>query len=323
MTNELAWYKLLNVKGLGVKSLLLLYRTINERSINVSDIFEMNQNRFYEVFKEFGKGKFARVKYENFLDIDDDDIFNTYQKIKDNDVEIIPLNDSKYPASIKKRLKSNSPPVLFCKGYLPLLNSSNISIVGSRNIDDFSLMLTRSLAGNLSEVGYNVVSGYAKGVDTNAHLGALENDGTTSVVLSEGINNLSIKRDFKEHNWERNTLFISQFLPYMRWNARNAMARNKIVCALSEAVIVIASGPERDVKGRMSGTFDAAKSAIEMSIPVFVLSPTIMENPPSGNSDIIKLGGIEFKDGSEVPSTLRDSSFVHRTSKQNQLQIFG
>lgn len=323
MTNELAWYKLLNIKGLGAKSLLLLYRAINEHSIQVSDIFNMDQHRFYQVFKEFGKGKFSRVKYESFIEIDEDEILDSYNKIKSSDVQIIPLNDPKYPASIKKRLKSNSPPILFCKGYLPLLNSSNVSIVGSRNIDEFSLMLTRSLAGNLASIGYNVVSGYAKGVDTNAHLGALEQEGTTSVILSEGINNLSIKKEFKEHDWERNTLFISQFLPFVRWNARNAMTRNKVVCGMSEAVIVIASGPERDSKGRMSGTFDAAKSAMEMNIPLFVLSPTVMKEPPKGNYDLIKLGGIEFGDGSDVLETLKDATFENKTSQPTQLQIFG
>ena len=68
------------------------------------------------------------------------------------------------------------------------------------------------------------------------------------------------------------------------------MARNKLVCALSDAAIVIASGQEVDSQGRMSGTFDAAKSAIAMNIPVFVLSPQCFAQPPAGNSDLIQLG---------------------------------
>lgn len=323
MTNELAWYKLLNIKGLGAKSLLLLYQTIKDNSIQVADIFNMEQSHFYRVFSEFGKGKFSRVRYENFQDIDEEYIFDSFQKLKEGGVTILPLNDEKYPESIKKKLKGNAPPVLFCKGYLPLLNTKNVSIVGSRNIDEFSLMLTRSLASNLANIGYNVVSGYAKGVDTNAHLGALEADGTTTVVLSLGMNHLSIKKDFKDHNWEQNTLFISQFLPFEKWGARNAMTRNKVVCGLSEAVIVIASGPERDEKGRMSGTFDAGKSALEMDIPVFVLSPTVMQNPPTGNEELIKHGGIEFKDGKEVLDLLENDTALKKNPKPVQLTMFG
>ncbi|MBL7136687.1 MAG: DNA-protecting protein DprA [Candidatus Marinimicrobia bacterium] len=323
MTNELAWYKLLNVKGLGAKSLLLLYRAIKDNSIQVADIFNMEQNDFYRVFSEFGKGKFSRVKYENFEDIDDEYIFDSFHKLKENGVTILPLNDEQYPESIKKKLKANAPLVLFCRGYLPLLNAKNVSIVGSRSIDNFSLMLTRSLASNLANIGYNVVSGYAKGVDTIAHLGALEANGTTAVVLSLGMNHLSVKKDFKDHNWEQNTLFISQFLPFEKWSARNAMTRNKVVCGLSEAVIVMASGPERDEKGRMSGTFDAGKSALEMDVPVFVLSPTVMQNPQTGNEELIKLGGIEFKDGKEVLGYLQDSTTFKKKSKPVQLTMFG
>src|SRR5690606_21958095 len=135
-----------------------------------------------------------------------------------------------------------------------------------------------------------------------------------------GINNLSIKKEFREHDWERNTLFVSQFLPYVRWNARHAMTRNKVVCGMSEAVIVIASGPERDSRGRMSGTFDAAKSAMEMNIPVFVLRPDVMDEPPKGNYDIIKHGGIEFRDGSDVLRTLKEATFANKSTRPTQLQ---
>ncbi|MGB0950252.1 MAG: DNA-processing protein DprA, partial [Marinirhabdus sp.] len=245
-----------------------------------------------------------------------------YIKLKDRDIKIIPLNDELYPKSVKKKLKSNSPPILFCKGHLPLLHSLNISIVGSRNIDGFSLMLTKELSKNLSNLGYNIVSGYAKGVDTNAHIGALEGNGTTTVILSLGINNLSIKKDFKPFDWENNTLFISQFLPFQKWSGRNAMARNKIVCALSDAVIVIASGPEKDVKGRMSGTFDAAKSAMNMNIPVFVLSPSVIGGAPIGNEQLIRLGGTEFSNGAELIKYLKNPNEAKKNNTPAQLTMF-
>jgi DNA processing protein len=323
MTNELAWFKLLHVKSLGAKSLLILYKNLSKNSLNVSDIFEMNENHFYNVFNEFGKGIFSRVRYENFKDLDEDKIFESFKKLKENNITIIPLNDELYPKSLKKRLKSDSPPILFCKGYLPLLNSLNISIVGSRDIDDFSLLLTKELSKSLSNLGYNIVSGYAKGVDTNAHLGALEADGTTTVVLSLGINNLSVKSDFKLFDWENNTLFISQFLPFERWSARNAMTRNKVVCGLSDAVIVIASGPEKDTKGRMSGTFDAGKSALKMNIPVFVLSPSVIENPQKGNEQLIRAGAIEFSTGAELVEYLKKPNELKKNNICTQLSIFG
>ena len=327
-TADFSWYKLINIKGLGPKSLLLIYRALAQKSISIEDIFQLNERDFYSTFSEFGKGKFSRVKFENFHNLDEEKLYNSFEELQEKNVKIVPIQDEVYPKLIKQRLKVNSPPLLYCKGLLSLLNSKSISIVGSRSADDFTLMLTRSIASSLANEGYNIVSGYAKGVDTNAHLGALEADGTTSVVLPLGIKHLSIKKNFKEFNWEKNTLFISQFLPFEKWKARNAMARNKIVTALSDAVIVITSGLERDDKGRMSGTFDAGKSSLEMNIPVFVLSPTLFSDAPKGNEDLIRLGAIEIKSGEDILSHLmnaKKNGFSHLTNsnqlKPNQLSL--
>lgn len=69
------------------------------------------------------------------------------------------------------------------------------------------------------------------------------------------------------------------------------MIRNKLVCALSKAVVVIESGPERDERGKMSGTFNAAKTALKMDRPLFVLDSSYLDNPSRGNAELIALGG--------------------------------
>src|SRR5690606_8279040 len=102
------------------------------------------------------------------------------------------------------------------------------------------------------------------------------------------------KREMKDLNWEKNSLFVTQFEPYEKFSGQNAMTRNKLVCAMSKAIVVIRSGPEKDSDGKMSGTFDAGKSAMKMNIPVFVLNPQILRPIPQGNIDLIKIGGIEF-----------------------------
>jgi DNA processing protein len=101
-------------------------------------------------------------------------------------------------------------------------------------------------------------------------------------------------------DWEKNTLFVTQFLPYEKFSGQNAMTRNKLVCAMSKAVIVITSGPERDSSGKMSGTFDAGKSALEMNVPVFVLSPEVLKPAPQGNIDLINIGAIPLLNGQQL-----------------------
>jgi predicted Rossmann fold nucleotide-binding protein DprA/Smf involved in DNA uptake len=146
------------------------------------------------------------------------------------------------------------------------------------------------LAAQLASEGLNVVSGYAKGADMAGHTASLAASGTTTITLSLGILNFEAKSEIKPLLTSTNTLILSQFHPRARWMARNAMARNKLVCALSKAVVVVASAPEMDEQGRASRTFDAARTALAMDIPVFVLSPRALRHPPVGNAALIQIG---------------------------------
>ena len=87
---------------------------------------------------------------------------------------------------------------------------------------------------------------------------------------------------------------VSQFDPDTEWSAWNTLERNQLVCALSKAVVVIESGPERDTEGKMSGTFITAKAALDLNLPVFVVDPSNLNNAPKGNADLIALGGYNF-----------------------------
>lgn len=298
---EYSTFMLLNAPGFGAKSIYYVFENLKKNNHTTNDLFDLDISELYKIFPDIGQGKFSRASLSSLNTLDDDTMFNSFQKLKDDQVHIIGLDDERYPQSVVEKLKKNAPPILFCKGNLQLLNTKGISIVGSRDVSDFAIMLTKRIASRLVENGYNVTSGYAKGVDTSAHLGALEGNGTTTMILSYGVNHLSVKKDIKDFNWKKNTLFVSQFLPYEKFSGQNAMIRNKLVCAMSQVVIVISSGPERDTSGKMSGTFDAGLSALNMKVPLFVLSPTLLNpNPPQGNIDLIRLGGISLSNGNEL-----------------------
>ena len=303
---EYSWYMLSNASGFGAKSIHYIFNNLQKNSLSINDLFDLDYNQLSNLFPEIGKGKFSRASFQSFQNLDDEKLFNYFEKLKSEQVYIIGLDDDRYPKSVLENMGDNAPPILYCKGYLPLLNTKGVSIVGARDVDEFAIMLTKSIASKLAENALNVTSGYAKGVDTSAHLGALEAQGTTTMILSFGVNHISIKREMKDLNWEKNSLFVTQFAPYEKFSGQNAMARNKLVCAMSKAIVVIASGPERDSQGKMSGTFDAGKSAISMNIPVFVLSPQVLKPTPQGNIDLIKLGGIEFSNGIDIVNFLEE-----------------
>ena len=119
----------------------------------------------------------------------------------------------------------------------------------------------------------------------------MEAGGTTTIVLSDGIKQLRQKNAFRKFNWDRDVLAVSQFDPDAKRHSWYALARNQLVCGLSKAVVVIESGPEQDAHGKMSGTFYTAKTALDMNLPLFVLNPNCLDDPPKGNADLIALGG--------------------------------
>lgn len=308
---EYSAFMLLNAPGFGAKSIYYIYESLKKSGLSINDLFEKGTVPLNNYLPEIGRGKFSRSDLSSLQSLDSNSLYSSYQKLKDENVHIIGLDDDRYPKTVIERLGENAPPVLFCKGYLPLLNADSISIVGSRDVSDFAVMLTKRIANRLADGGYNVTSGFAKGVDTSAHIGALESNGTTTMVLSYGLNHLSIKKDLKEFNWERNTLFISQFMPYEKFSGQNAMIRNKLVCALSKAIIVISSGPERDGSGKMSGTFDAGLTALKYKIPLFVLNPSLLTPTPKGNIDLIKIGGISLSNGNELVGYLNKLNKIY------------
>jgi len=259
-TKEEFWYKLSWFCEFNHKEIFSLYKHAKDKKLNIEDIFNLTQ-------------------------IDD----QGYAELKDKEIQILFYDHELYPESLIKLMKDH-PPILFCKGNLNLLKSDGVAIIGSRNASQEGLKFANEIARKLAEKGINIISGYAKGIDTSAHLGALENNGTTTIVLSSGILNFSetkIKESFKKDK----TLIISQFNPKSPWSAQNAMIRNELVCALSKIVIVIESGPEKtekDGKKHLSGTYDAAKKALKMGIPLFVLDPSTFQIPPIGNTKLIE-----------------------------------
>lgn len=98
------------------------------------------------------------------------------------------------------------------------------------------------------------------------------------------------------------------------------MIRNKLVCALSKAVIVISSGSERDSNGKMSGTFDAGRTAIKYQIPLFVLEPSLITPIPQGNIDLIKIGGIPLANANELVQHLDSLSIPGGKPKEPAVQ---
>lgn len=284
------WFRLFKTRGIGPKLLVSVAKILEAENLT-PEMLPCNQSDLSAQFPEL-----AKILKDKIRPGDRGKISTAYEQLKRQRVDIIYPGHPDFPPQLL-----DISPILFVKGEKKRLMSDSVTIVGARNVSDKGIRITRNLSDELVRKGINIVSGYAEGVDTEAHLGALEAGGTTTIVLSNGIKQLRQKSAFKKFNWNQDVLVVSQFDPDTKWSAWNSIERNQLVCALSKAVVVIESGPERDTQDKMSGTFITAKTALDLNLPLFVVNPNCLDNPPKGNAALIALGGYSFDpvDGAE------------------------
>lgn len=173
---------------------------------------------------------------------------------------------------------------IYCCGNENLLYSCGIGFCGSRKVSAKGLTVAVDCASQCARDGFNVVSGYASGVDINVHRAALASGGTTTIVLPIGIDLFRIKSELIDvWDWNR-VLVVSQFEPDARWKVYRAMARNHIIIALSKAMIVIEAG----IKG---GTMAAGLTTLKKNKPLYVIEYSNNDNA-LGNKELLRKGGI-------------------------------
>jgi DNA protecting protein DprA len=198
-------------------------------------------------------------------------------------IHILTLGTPDYPTHLVQVLGETAPPVLFAKGNIGILERKAVGFSGSRKTSDKGLRIASESASILAESDINIVSGYANGTDLAAHHAALETGGVTTFVLVEGILQFKVKRELAKLLNEENYVAVSEFLPRTKWIARNAMQRNRTICGLSDAMIMIESGLS-------GGTFAAGETTLELNQPLFVVEYGEPPQSAEGNSYFLDRG---------------------------------
>ncbi|MGH7559119.1 MAG: DNA-processing protein DprA [Gemmatimonadota bacterium] len=195
-------------------------------------------------------------------------------------VLLIP-DDSAYPAEhLDPRLPL--PVLLYASGNLRLFRRPGIAISGSRSAAEPAIELAARIAQLLADLGFNVVSGHAAGIDEMAHEAALRSGGTTTIVPAEGLLRFSLRRGLRDAD-EKSLLLVSGFNPASKWTVYQAIERNKWIAALSRAVVVVAS----DVRG---GSWAQGMLCLEADKTLMV--PDFEEEIAHGNRRLIDHGAI-------------------------------
>jgi DNA processing protein len=188
------------------------------------------------------------------------------------------------------------PSRLFLRGNGPadLLAAPSVAIVGARACSPYGAQVARMLGRDLGRAGLVVISGLARGIDAEAHGGALDAGGHTVAVLGCGID-----RDYPAAHAPlaaaiaERSLLVSEYEAGVEPAPRRFPARNRIIAGLAAATIVV-EARER------SGALITADFALEDGREVFAVPGEITSALSAGTNDLLRLGATPLTSATDV-----------------------
>lgn len=213
-----------------------------------------------------------------------DEALAEWEELRDKGVQLFPFTDHRYPKRLLYVRKS--PPILYAWGNTALLNTTGIGICGSRNPSVDGLRYARRFGRFAAQLHLTLISGYAGGTDTEAHLGTLEGKGSTIMVLADGLANFRVKAAFKDFdNLSERVLLLSQFSPTQRWIVGTAMERNKVICGLADGLVIVEAGAS-------GGTLNTGRECLLHGKPLWVIQYQRPKETAAGNEILIQEGAL-------------------------------
>jgi DNA processing protein len=196
--------------------------------------------------------------------------------------QVVTLYDPAYPPHLKE---IDTPPfVLYVRGELVPEDAISVSVVGSRNAKDYGRKVSYRLSYQIAQRGLTVVSGFAKGIDTAAHRGALEAGSRTIAVMGNGLSLIypAANRDLAE-KIETSGALVSEFPMAARPKPRNFPRRNRIISGLTLGTVVVEAS-------NRSGALITARLAAEQNREVFAVPGEIFSQLSTGTHKLINEG---------------------------------
>ncbi len=205
------------------------------------------------------------------------------EKCKKEDISICTLYDNNYPERFQN---IPNPPVLFFYKGEPVWDdaSLNIAIVGTRKMTKYGYTVTKDMASQLSGCGCTIISGMAYGIDAAAQAAAVATGGKTIGFLAGGVDviypqeNMVLYYDIISCG-----CVISEYLPGEKNLPHHFQARNRLIAAMSDGVLVV-QAPKK------SGALITAKWAGEYNREVFAVPGDITEEQSEGTNSLIADG---------------------------------
>lgn len=213
-------------------------------------------------------------------------------------VRVLSFRDDDFPDVLRHDL--SPPAVLFVKGDMSVLTNRRVAMIGTRTATQFGRHFARTLACELSLNGVSVVSGLARGIDVHAHKGVSEASVSgvawtrPIAVVASGIDVVYPTENERVWRWvEANGLMVSEYAPGVSPLVHHFPQRNRIVAALSEAVVVVESAAR-------GGSMITVREAAQRDIPVMAVPGSPSVRASEGTNSLLRDGCAPVTDATDV-----------------------
>ena len=200
--------------------------------------------------------------------------------------------DARYPPAVREL--DDAPPVLYAVGDLSALDRPLVAIVGTRAATRSGLRAARHLAEAVARAGGVVVSGLARGVDAEAHLGALDAGAPTVAVLGTGPDVVYPRAHARlQASIAERGLLLAELPPGERADAGSFPRRNRIIAALARVTLVVEAG-------HRSGALITASHALELGRIVAAVPGPIDVTECAGSNLLLRDGAQVVTDAADL-----------------------
>jgi DNA processing protein len=266
------WFALKSIPGIGnILFKRLIHRFSSPERVFAAPIHELNR------IKGISESLAFRIISSKF----EETIKKEIDQVIEKGFHIITFSDTDYPPLLRDI--PDPPPYLYVAGKLPP-QSYNLAVVGSRNPTAYGISATKRLSENLAILGFTIVSGMARGIDSAAHEGALLGKGNTIAILGSGLGKIYPPENRKLFDQiSENGAVVSEFSIQSPPEAHHFPIRNRIISGMSLGTVVVEAA-------KKSGSLITARLAAEQNREVFAVPGSIHSFKSCGTNSLIKQG---------------------------------
>jgi DNA processing protein len=210
-------------------------------------------------------------------------------------VAFLAIGEADYPHRLQ--MIDDAPPLIAVRGRRAALALPAVAVVGSRNASAAGIKMTQIIAHGLSEAGFAVVSGLARGIDAAAHRASLE--GGTVAVLAGGHDRIYPPEHAELLDKILPTGIALSEMP-LGWEprAKDFPRRNRLISGLALGVVIVEAA-------KRSGSLITARLALEQGREVFAVPGSPLDPRAEGTNGLIKQGATPVTETADIVAVLQ------------------